>query len=49
MDIVRSLSIAPVYPNYKRKFKEICTEEFANKYLLQIKKMHKWILNQIKD
>jgi HEPN domain-containing protein len=45
---VNEFNLEARYPDYKTKFKEICTKEFARKYLILIKEMHKWILDQIK-
>jgi HEPN domain-containing protein len=45
--VVNEFNLEARYPDYKKKFKDICTKEFANKYLAEIKQLHQWIQNQI--
>lgn len=48
LKIVNEFNLEARYPDYKKKFKEICTKDFADNYLTQIKQLHEWIQDQIK-
>ena len=46
LKIVNEFNLEARYPDYKKKFKDICTQDFADKYLTEIKKLHQWIQDQ---
>ena len=46
---VNEFNIETRYPDYKRKFHKLCTKEFAEKYLNEIKEVYNWLLEQIKE
>jgi HEPN domain-containing protein len=47
--LVNEFNLQARYPDYKKKFKTICTKEFSNEYLLKIKIMHQWMIEKLKD
>lgn len=47
LKIVNEFNLEARYPDYKKKFKDICTQDFAQKYLTEIKQLHVWIQSQI--
>lgn len=47
--LVNEFNLQARYPDYKKKFKTICTKEFTNEYLLKIKVMHQWIFEKLKE
>lgn len=47
LKIVNEFNLEARYPDYKKKFKDICTKDFAENYLTQIKQLHIWIQDQI--
>lgn len=47
LKIVNEFNLEARYPDYKKKFKDICTKDFAQNYLTKIKQLHTWIQDQI--
>lgn len=47
LDTVNDFNIEARYPDEKMSLAEICTENFTEKYLMEIKELHKWIKSQI--
>lgn len=47
LKIINEFNLEARYPDYKKKFKDICTKDFAQNYLSEIKRIHQWIIDQI--
>lgn len=47
LKIINEFNLEARYPDYKKKFKDICTKDFADNYLIEIKKLHQWIQEKI--
>lgn len=47
-DMINDFNIEVRYPEYKNEFYKICTKEFADEKLNQIKELHQWLKSQIK-
>ena len=45
--IINEFNLEARYPDYKKKFKNLCTRDFAENYLTEIKKLHQWIQEEI--
>ena len=47
-DEITDFNIEARYPQYKKEFYKICTQEYANHYLNKILEIHKWLKSHIK-
>jgi len=47
-DKINDFNIEVRYPEYKNEFYKICTKEFAEEKILQIKELYHWLKFQIK-
>ena len=47
-DKINDFNIEVRYPEYKNEFYKICTKEFAEEKILQIKELYQWLKFQIK-
>ncbi|MBU2444776.1 MAG: HEPN domain-containing protein [Bacteroidetes bacterium] len=48
LKLINEFNIQTRYPDQKKKFKSICTKEFAEEHIAIIKNLRKWILEKIK-
>lgn len=46
-DILTSFNIEARYPDYKKEFYKKCNQDFAEKYINEIKGIRSWLINQI--
>jgi len=47
LDEITDFNIEARYPQYKKEFYKICTEQYANKYLKKIMEFQKWLRSHI--
>ena len=48
LDKINDFNIDVRYPEYKNEFYKICTREFAEENLNQIKELYQWLKSQVK-
>ncbi len=47
LDEVNDFNLEVRYPEYRREFYKLCTEEFAGRYFTQMKDFSQWLTSQI--
>lgn len=48
LDEVNDFNLEVRYPEYRREFYKLCTEEFTERYFTRIKEFAQWLTSQIK-
>ncbi|MGQ9569598.1 MAG: HEPN domain-containing protein [Thermodesulfovibrionales bacterium] len=46
---INRFNIEARYPDYKRSFYKLCTEEFTRDYFMKIRGLYQWLLSQMKQ
>jgi HEPN domain-containing protein len=47
LDALTNFNINTRYDDFKQAFKQTCTPEFTNNWIIKIKEMREWLLNQL--
>ncbi|MBL1214809.1 MAG: HEPN domain-containing protein [Ignavibacteriae bacterium] len=47
LDKITTFNLNARYDNYKQDFNKLCTKDFTNKWILRIKNLREWLINQL--